>query len=56
MAHPPLWMYYDPRGRLTATVMVPPDLDVLEIGMDYLLAQFTRRDGTDEVREIGVRR
>jgi hypothetical protein len=53
---PVAWDVFDPRGRLTATVMVPPDVDVVEIGTDYLLAQFTRRDRTDEVREYRVRR
>ena len=35
------WDVFDPTGRFLGTVAVPPDLAVLQIGTDYLLARYT---------------
>ena len=45
-----LWDVFDPTGRFLGTVAVPPDLDVLQIGADFLLARYTYDPNVDEVR------
>ena len=44
------WDVFDPTGRFLGTVDIPPDLDVLQIGSDYLLARYTYDSNVDEVR------
>jgi hypothetical protein len=45
------WDVFDPNGDYLGAIDVPPDLDVIEIGEDYLLARYTRVFGVEEVRE-----
>jgi hypothetical protein len=50
------WDVFDPNGDYLCAIDVPPDLDVIEIGEDYLLARYTRVFGVEEVREYRLMR
>ncbi|HEY4320917.1 MAG TPA: hypothetical protein VGM77_06995 [Gemmatimonadales bacterium] len=47
---PARWDVFDPAGHFLGAIDVPPDLDVLQIGADYLLARYTFDPSVDEVR------
>ncbi len=44
------WDVFDTSGRFVGVVEVPADLDVLEIGRNYLLARYTFNPGIEELR------
>ncbi len=47
---PATWDVFDQSGRLLGTVVVPPDLDVLQIADDHLLARYTFHPDISELR------
>lgn len=47
---PATWDVFSASGRFLGTVSVPPDLDVLQVGDDHLLARYTYRPDDSEVR------
>ncbi|MES2306140.1 MAG: hypothetical protein V4558_11560 [Gemmatimonadota bacterium] len=53
---PALWEVFDPDGVLLGQVEVPADLDVLEIGRDYLLARVDKLNSENEVRIYRLKR
>jgi hypothetical protein len=48
------WSVFDPQGHWLGVVEIPADLEVLEIGDDYLLAKTT--DPTDDVERVVLHR
>jgi len=52
----PLWVVLGPEGDLLGSVRVPPDLEIKEIGADYLLGIATDEYGTQQVRRYSIRK
>lgn len=48
--HESTWTVFDRDGRLLGDVSLPPDLDVLEIGDDYVLGKWSAGPGGERVR------
>lgn len=53
---PATWDVFAPNGHFLGVIGVPPDLDVIEVGNDYLLARYTRVFGVEEVRVYRITR
>jgi len=53
---PGRWLVFDPQGRLVARASLPLDLQVLEIGEDYLLAAVTDNLDVEHVRMWRIER
>jgi hypothetical protein len=50
------WTTFSPAGRVLATTAVPTDLEVYEIGRDYVLGRIVNDDGIPEVRAYALTR
>ena len=49
-ASPPPWTVFDPEGRVLGLMDLPPDLNVFEIGEDYLLGTASDDFGIERVQ------
>lgn len=47
---PPVWSVFDEAGRLLGTVETPPDLDLLQIGDDFVLGRWQDQFDVDHIR------
>ncbi|HET7461920.1 MAG TPA: hypothetical protein VFJ82_11760 [Longimicrobium sp.] len=50
------WSVFDPTGHLQATVHTPAELEVMQVGADFVLGRATDQDGTEQVRLYPLRR
>jgi hypothetical protein len=50
------WSVLEPNGRWLGLVSLPADLDVKEIGVDYVLAVVTDEFGVEYVRLYSIER
>ncbi len=50
------WMVFKPNGRAIGTVDLPPLLEVLQIGRDFVLGRWTDSDRLEYVRRYSLRR
>ncbi|MGH7584078.1 MAG: hypothetical protein ACREL5_12715 [Gemmatimonadales bacterium] len=53
---PATWDVFSPAGHWIGPVTVPPDLDIFDIGSNYLLASHVAAHGSQEVREYRLSR
>lgn len=53
---PPAWSVFDPDGRWVSTVRPPPNLEIKQIGSDYLLGVVTDELGIQYVRVHRLRK
>jgi hypothetical protein len=52
----PLWDIFDPSGRLIASIRTPPDLEIHDIGRDFLLGVWTDEFDVEYLRMYSLRR
>ncbi|SOD02470.1 hypothetical protein SAMN05216486_10380 [bacterium JGI 053] len=50
------WTVLDERGRMLGTVLLPPGLQVLDIGQDFILGVWKDARGNEHLRLHGIRR
>lgn len=53
---PRAWSVFDPQGRLRATVHTPEELEVLQVGTDFVLGRTVDGDGAEQVRLYPLQR
>jgi hypothetical protein len=50
------WNVFSPDGRAVGTVQMPPQLDVMQIGPNFILGRWTNSDGIEYVRRYSLRK
>jgi sugar lactone lactonase YvrE len=50
------WNVFTPEGRAVGTVELPPHLDIMQIGADFILGRWTDADGLEYVRRYSLRK
>jgi hypothetical protein len=50
------WNVFTPEGRSFGTLELPPQLDVMQVGADFLLGRWTDADGLEYVRRYSLKR